>query len=138
LLLLAQLYKAGQNLVARIVTPCRQKVPSYFCLDVIAIEIKAKVTRYLFAFSIGDCLRRVLYLRTMNLILEIDYAPETGRLEYRFGDKFSSPRSLEQKESDTELYGEGYYYRNVAREFGITDEEEIKVVSPQGKLLWSS
>lgn len=74
----------------------------------------------------------------MNEIMEIWNAPGSDQLYYRWGDRFSKTRSLKRKKSETELYGEGYFYRDVMKEFGIPESEDLRVVSLHGEILWSS
>ena len=71
-------------------------------------------------------------------ISEICHAPETQQLCCRFGDRFSKSYSSKRKQEVIELYGESYFYRNVAKEFGIEDHEDIRILSAQGRVLWVS
>ncbi|MEZ4815286.1 MAG: hypothetical protein R3A80_08805 [Bdellovibrionota bacterium] len=71
-------------------------------------------------------------------IIEILNAPETQQLYYRCGDRFSATYSVTKKRSEVELYGEGYFYRAIMKEFGIPEIESIRVVSVLGELLFEA
>jgi len=73
----------------------------------------------------------------MTEIIEIMNAPETQQLYYRCGDRFSATYSVTKKTSEVELYGEGYFYRTVMKEFGLPERERIRVVSVLGEVIWS-